>query len=888
LPPPSTPAAPPRPFAGPSSTVPRQYRILPRSGADFNIKDEAMPDGRHLITVTGGVILTARNVPGVGSLEVEADRAVIWSKTRDDQTANHLRSDQGESSSELEFYMAGHVGLRAQRIGSKESSFLSADEVYYDTNRSVMVALQAHLELRTIRFAQKAPQFNEPVILVSRELFRTSETTYEVSNADIFASRLPSDPGLKIYVAQAVIEERKRPLTNLFGRPIIDPRTGQQAEQAQSIVTARSVTTELEGIPIFYTPYYKGDARDPLGPLETVNLGYSNIFGFQAGVGLNVYKLLGLLPPAGIHWRLNLDYLSRRGPAIGSDVDYDGNLGEPGKLGTTHDPFGLASIFGFSHIDPNDPDKPLTSYVGEVRSYGIYDKATDILGGNRPPDLLTFDPPGFRGRFLWRNALWDLPYGVTVQSQLSLLSDRNFLEQYYKNEFDSDPNQSNYLYVKESMDNWAITALVQGRIGESWITTTEWLPRLDGYLIGQSFFDRLTYNAWATAGYARFRPSSDAHQPLLDSTGAQVDSTTEPPVGFETSTLSNNLGRFTLMQELASPFTLGAFKVVPYGKVLLAEYTSDINGNEIGRVWGGGGVRASIPFTRLYPDVQSELWNLNGINHKIVLSGNYFYADSNVPYTRLSQLDRLNDDATEQMLREFKPQEAIYTPGGAGLALATSKLFDPQMFAIRSLIDNRLETFDHIDVLQVDLRQRWQTKRGYPGSEHIVDWMVLDTSFSYFPQPSQDNFGKPFAFLKYDWLWNIGDRTSLESTGWVDPEENGPRVWTVGANFNRPDRTQFFIGYRQIDPLHSKAVTASATYIFSPKYAFTFTSTYDFGTQAALNNSFMFTRIGSDLQVTVGFTYNALQNNFGAIFMVVPTLAPINKTGGLGPGAISH
>ena len=36
----------------------------------------------------------------------------------------------------------------------------------------------------------------------------------------------------------------------------------------------------------------------------------------------------------------------------------------------------------------------------------------------------------------------------------------------------------------------------------------------------------------------------------------------------------------------------------------------------------------------------------------------------------------------------------------------------------------------------------------------------------------------------------------------------------------------------------------------------------------------MFTRIGSDLQVSFGFNYNALTDNFGFAFAIVPTLAP--------------
>ena len=113
-------------------------------------------------------------------------------------------------------------------------------------------------------------------------------------------------------------------------------------------------------------------------------------------------------------------------------------------------------------------------------------------------------------------------------------------------------------------------------------------------------------------------------------------------------------------------------------------------------------------------------------------------------------------------------------------------LFDPQLMAIRRLVDNRFDTVDNIDVLQFDLRQRLQTKRGYPGAEHIIDWMTLDTSFSYFPEATRDNFGKPFGFMQYQYVWNIGDRTAIESTGWYEPESDGPRVFTVKLTLVNP------------------------------------------------------------------------------------------------------
>ncbi|MBI1917283.1 MAG: hypothetical protein HYS12_21495, partial [Planctomycetes bacterium] len=194
-------------------------------------------------------------------------------------------------------------------------------------------------------------------------------------------------------------------------------------------------------------------------------------------------------------------------------------------------------------------------------------------------------------------------------------------------------------------------------------------------------------------------------------------------------------------------------------------------------------------------------------------------------------------------------------------------------------IDSRIDTRDELEVLELDIRQRLQTKRGFPGREHIVDWMTLDVSASVFPASNRDNFGRTFSFLEYDYTWNIGDRTALVSTAFFDPFNHGPAEYTVGTFLNRTDKTNFYLGYRQLDPLRSKAVTASANYLFSPKYATTISSSYDFGTSQALSNTFIFTRMGTDVNVSLGFTYNALQNNFGVLFEIVPNLVSMNRRG---------
>jgi hypothetical protein len=816
------PAKPPPVAQGPAALPPlRRFSVQPRAPGGFDMQSYPVSPHEDMVVVRGGIILVVQQEDKTGLVDIEADHLVFWTHGNTQEVLNNLRSQQGQHSRELEFYFSGNVEIRQQTPTGNR--LIRADEVYYDVARNVAVAMNADAEFRE-------PHVPDPVHMRSPELLQLSPTLFKGMKAELFSSRLPSDPGLKVYVADGTLEEKTIERRSIFGIPFIDRRTGQAETAQQRLFDGRNVFLEIENIPVFYLPFLRGDANDPLGPLESVGFNYNRIYGFQFTSTWNVYDLLGMDPLPNTRWRLDADVLTNRGPALGTEFDYKGKsfLTLPADL------------------------------TGIVKAYGIYDTGTDQLGGGRGPDD---NHPNGRGRLLWQQNVQDLPQGFTLQTQVAPLSDKNFLEQYFKNEFDTGLNQETFAYLKQQQDNWAWTVLVQQDI-RNWVTETSWLPRADGYLIGQSFFDIFTYNAHGSLAYATLQPTD----------------VPPPPVCATDQSIST--GRFDLMQELSLPFTLGAFRLVPYATLDLTYYTRDLAGDDRGRAYEGGGLRGSIPFTRLYPDIQNELLNLKGINHKIVVSGNYFVAHSDTSFTQLPQLDQLNDNATDQALRDIKPIEPALNPAH-GVFLATSPIFDPQIYAIQQLVDNRIDTLNSIEVLQGDIRQRWQTKRGYPGQEHIVDWMTLDLSGTYFPRANRDNFGEHFAFLQYDWTWNVGDRTALVSSGWYDPEQNGPRVFNIGAFLNRPDRTSFYLGYREIDPLNSQAVTGAATYVFSPKYAMTASVTYDFGVKTEVT-SLILTRMGSDLQVSLGLNYNSILNTFGVTFEILPNIVPLaNRVPGM-------
>jgi hypothetical protein len=838
-PPPAVPPPPPKPpVPPPGSAPPRQFMLRPRYSREIQISGGTAEEG--VIIINTGIILIVTNIDDKGGiLDVEADRLVLWTKGNNSQAVlNNLRSPQGQQLRDVQFYLAGNVEMRTK--DGKEERTLRASELYYDVSRSVAVAIQADLEM-------KQPLMVDPVHVRAEELDQLNAKQSYVIRPEVFASKLPSDPGLKIVVADGDLEQKEVLKKSIFGRQVIDRATGQPETVTQDIFTGRNLFLELEVaegwyVPIFYWPWFRADVRDPLGPLQSVGFNYNRIFGFEFLSTWDVFQLLGVDRPAGTRWKLNIDYLSERGPALGTQYD-----------ATSREFLGIPGV-----------------YTTAINAYGIFDTGSDILGFNRgqmllvtPTDDRIINHTDWRGRLSLMSNAQDMPNGFMAQVRIYAVSDRNFMEQYFPNEYFNGPEEYTSLYVKQQQGNWAWTGLVQERL-QYWMTETDYWPKFDGYLIGEKFFGLFTYNVRADATYAQLQP---ADIPPPASSTLRYDQT----------------ARLDIQQEISLPFTLGPFKLVPYATLDLAEYTRDLDDQERGRVYGGVGLRGSIPFSRLYPEAQSELFNLDGIFHKIVVSGNFYTAHSDTSFTHLPQLDMLNDPVSDRALRDIHPWDVYLYPNGA--FLATSPIYDPQRYAIRMLLDSRIDTLDSIEVLNFDIRQRFQTKRGYPGSEHIIDWMTLDMGAWIYPQSDRDDFGHPLGFLTYDYSWNIGDRTAFFSSGLFEPYDNGARAFNFGVSFNRPDRTNFTFSYRQIDPVNSKAIIAAATYAFSAKYAATTTVLYDFG-----NNNTIFSatvsRIGTDLQLNVGLNYSTLVNTFGFQIEVIPNVIPANRRNVAGTGGV--
>jgi len=181
------------------------------------------------------------------------------------------------------------------------------------------------------------------------------------------------------------------------------------------------------------------------------------------------------------------------------------------------------------------------------------------------------------------------------------------------------------------------------------------------------------------------------------------------------------------------------------------------------------------------------------------------------------------------------------------------------------------EIADDLAVIQVGARQRWQTRRGGPGRERVIDWITLDSKISFFPNADRDNFGSGAGLFDYDFRWHLGDRVTLLSDGFVDFFDDGLKTFSVGAYAERPEVGSVFVGFRSIEgPVSSNILSASTVYRLSDTWGIKAGAQVDFGETGTIGNRLGVVYIGESFLWEVGFNFDASRDNFGVRFGFEP------------------
>lgn len=849
----TVPAPPTAPPPGPPGI--RRVEIIPRGDVGTNV-DSQVINGELIVVITGGLNVIIQGIdanrlglPGelgpVDVVDIETDKVVIW--TADGNPFGGMKFEQS-GDTPLEFYLEGNIVFR------QGDRTVYADRMYYDARRKLGIVLNA--ELLTPLPKIDNYQYQGLVRLKARVLQQLDESRFVAQEALFTTSRL-EDPSYSLQAATVSYEDQQRAIIDPFtGQPAINPYTGEPVYDHAQLARTQNNFVYLGDVPVFYWPTLTTNLEEPRFYVDSIRFRNDRVFGFQTLLDLDVYQLLGAEPLPGTNWIASLDYLSERGFGYGSTYKYDRDsfFGVPGPV------------------------------HGWADAWFIKDDGEDNLGFGRRNIV---PEKSFRGRAFWnhRQKLVDgLLQDWTVQGQVGWISDRTFYEEYFENEWDDNPDQLTGLRLKRLFDNQALSLEANGRIN-NFFTQTQWLPRLDHYLLGQELMgDTFTWFAHSQAGYANIGIASEPTNPTLLSQFSLFP-WEEDDLG---NAIDGNGERLVTRQEIDLPIDLSPFKVVPFALGEAAHWGADLNGNDIQRLYFNTGIRASIPFWAVNPEIRDPLFNLNGLAHKVVFDVEASYADANQNYDEFPLYDEIDDDSIEDFRRRL-----FFSPFGGALAgtfydptavpVFIDPKFDPRYYLIRSntqrwVTSPTTELVEDLALVRMGMRHRLQTKRGGPATQHIVDWLTFDANISYFPEAERDNFGYDLGLADYDLRWHLGDRFSIVSDGAADFFGDALRTASIGMVINRPERGNAYLGYRSIHgPFTADVLLANFNYRFGPKWIGAVSTSIDLGEAGNIGQSLNFSRIGESLIMTLGANYDQSKDNIGFAFTLEPRFLPRNS-----------
>ncbi|MGI9471677.1 MAG: organic solvent tolerance protein OstA, partial [Rubripirellula sp.] len=497
-------------------------------------------------------------------------------------------------------------------------------------------------------------------------------------------------------------------------------------------------------------------------------------------------------------------------------------------------------------------------------SWFIHDDGLDTLGRDRQnlvPETKS------RGRSLLRHKHYLGP-NRELTAEIGWISDRNFLDQYLENEWDQDVDHRTGLRYQHYKNSHLFDISAYGRVNDFY-TVTEQFPRLDHYLLGGSLLgDRLTLSGHSKVGYERLRvgdlPEDPDEAALYSPVPGEVESS-----GVVAST----------RQELSMPVQLGTVRVVPSISGEAAHYGEASDGEPLTRLLGQAGITASLSAWRADPSVQSALLNIRGLAHKVEWTAGYFYADSDTNLDAIPLYDPLDDNAQEQFRSRFITEEF------GGFLPAQ---YDPRTYAFRQgfqrLVASPSDVIaDDLQQVNLGLHQRWQTKRGLPGRERIVDLLQLDFDLLFFPKQDRDNFGEQLGPATYNMLYHVGDRVTLLSDGYFDFFDNGLRSISAGVRSSRPGVGDVYLGLLSLEgPISSTVLRGSVDYRLNEKWIASAGTTYDFGFTGNIGQTLAITRIGESMLLRVGVNVDEGRDNVGFGFSIEPRFWPRPKLGRIG------
>ena len=711
------------------------------------VEKTTLADGQEVVIASGRFYLWQKQSEDK-MIEFMADSVVLYLEPEQfDLTSEQKGRELGRGQIRTA-YLSGNI------VFTESDRTVRADEIFYDYRNQRALIVNASMRV-----------FDEnrgmPVYLRAEKLARVSKSMFEAENIQLTSS--------EFYLPQVSMNASKMIL--LTEEPSVQQRDAVAQDSAATQYDGRlyDVRGKYGNFTFFKWPMMRTNFVRPDLPISQVRFGNDSDYGTFLETRWKLARLLGMKDLPGVESRFALDYFSKRGYGTGVDAEYE-----------TDDSFG--NVIGYVMKDRGEDDLG-RAYLDE--------------DGNPRRNI---DPgEDIRGRFSFRHRQY-LPDDWQLTVEASYISDRNFLEWMYRDEFYSDKGQETLVYLKKIWDNQGFSILNKVRIND-FETMTEELPTIEYHRTGQSFWDH-NFTFYSDTQVSRLRERFDEENPKPAGDRGDAD--------FYSFATTRN--------EVDLPLTLGTFKLVPfaagtYGYEDRNGYDLDLMGRARDRednvLLGETGIRGSTMFWKEDPTVRSKFWDVRGIRHSVT------------PYF----------------------ETAAYQPSDS--AIDMRDYFHTGVTQVWQTHRGREDKMYTVDWMRLDVNGTWLGDDADSAIDPLrmygPSWFVYnDPSIPLLRRRDYRYYGIARDSLNADYEWRVSDTFTLLSDTNYDIESGQVQQLDLGVNrFVYPD-ISYYLGSRYLRPIvvdipsegvheqGSHSVIGALTWKMSSRYTVTFSQEYNF------------------------------------------------------------
>ncbi|MBW8884876.1 MAG: hypothetical protein JF612_08910, partial [Planctomycetia bacterium] len=198
----------------------------------FNVPER----GEGMYIINSGVQIIVQGFDQLGTVSLDADRAVVWTPViniTDQSTLAAAQAGQGP----LEVYLEGNIIFR------QGDRVIYADRMYYNVRQESGVVLNAEM-------LTPVPQYQGLLRLKAEVLNAVSRQRFEAYNAAFTSSRI----GIPRYWFQSrdiAVDDMQTPVVDPFTNQPLLSANGEPQVQHQMLATSRNNFIYVGGLPVF-------------------------------------------------------------------------------------------------------------------------------------------------------------------------------------------------------------------------------------------------------------------------------------------------------------------------------------------------------------------------------------------------------------------------------------------------------------------------------------------------------------------------------------------------------------------------------------------------------------------------------------------------------------